>query len=47
MLLMAAARTPGLAPAPAPFVLHQSLDDFCVTYEVNVYCDAPAHMIAL
>jgi small-conductance mechanosensitive channel len=47
MLLMAAERTPGLAPAPAPFVLHSSLDDFCVTYEINVYCDAPTQMIPL
>jgi len=46
-VLLAAARTPGLAPSPAPFVLHSSLDDFCVTYEINVYCDAPAQMIPL
>jgi small-conductance mechanosensitive channel len=38
MLLMAAARTPGLAPDPRPFVLQLSLGDFAVTYELNVYC---------
>ncbi len=41
MLLMAAARTPGLLREPPPFVLQQSLGDFCVTYELNVYCDQP------
>jgi len=44
MLLMAAERTPGLSPASAPFVLQTSLGDFCVTYEVNVYCDNPVEM---
>jgi small-conductance mechanosensitive channel len=43
MLLMAADRTPGLLKAPAPFVLHKALGDFCVTYEINAYCtDAKA-----
>ncbi|HYN04804.1 MAG TPA: mechanosensitive ion channel domain-containing protein [Vicinamibacteria bacterium] len=44
MLLLAAERTPGLAPEPAPFVLQMSLGDFCVVYEINVYCDTPARM---
>lgn len=41
MLLMAAERTPGLLRAPAPFVLQKQLGDFCVIYEINVYCDSP------
>jgi small-conductance mechanosensitive channel len=47
MLREAAARTPGLLREPAPFVLQKSLGDFCVVYEVNVYCDAPAQMAML
>jgi small-conductance mechanosensitive channel len=47
MLLLAAERTPGLLREPAPFVLQKSLGDFCVVYEVNVYCDAPAEMARL
>jgi small-conductance mechanosensitive channel len=39
MLLMAAERTPGLMKEPSPFVRHQALGDFAVTYELNVYCD--------
>jgi small-conductance mechanosensitive channel len=38
MLLEAARRTPGLMTEPAPFVFHLQLGDFCVTYELNVYC---------
>jgi small-conductance mechanosensitive channel len=44
MLLEAAARTPGLLPDRAPFVLQRALGDFCVTYEINVYCDTPKAM---
>jgi small-conductance mechanosensitive channel len=47
MLLMAAERTPGLSREKAPFVLQKSLGDFCVVYEINVYCDKPAEMAAL
>jgi len=47
MLLLAAERTPGLLREPAPFVLQKSLGDFCVVYEVNVYCNAPAEMARL
>ncbi|MDI6854515.1 MAG: mechanosensitive ion channel family protein [Deltaproteobacteria bacterium] len=37
-LLKAAARiTPGVAAEPEPFVLQTSLNDFSVTYELNVY----------
>jgi len=41
ILLVAAARTPGLLQEPPPFVLQKSLGDFAVTYELNVYCDHP------
>lgn len=47
MLVEAAARTPGLLMNPGPFVLQQSLGDFCVTYELNVYCDRPRDMMKL
>jgi len=50
MLLMAAEvaadRAPGLLKAPKPFVLQRGLGDFCVTYELNVYTDAPQSMFA-
>jgi small-conductance mechanosensitive channel len=41
MLLIAAERTSGLLREPPPFVLQKELGDFCVTYEINVYCDCP------
>jgi small-conductance mechanosensitive channel len=44
MLLEAAARTPGLLREPSPFVLQKGLGDFCVTYEINVYCAEPQAM---
>jgi small-conductance mechanosensitive channel len=47
MLLQAAERTPGLLKAPAPFVLKLALGDFCVTYQINVYCDQPQQMAQL
>jgi len=47
MLLEAAGRTPGLLREPTPFVLQKSLGDFCVVYEVNVYCNEPAQMLRL
>jgi small-conductance mechanosensitive channel len=47
MLLEAAARTPGLRRELAPFVLHNGLGDFCVTYEINVYCETPQQMLLL
>jgi small-conductance mechanosensitive channel len=47
MLLEAAARTRGLRRQPEPFVLQTGLGDFCVTYEINVYCDTPEAMAAL
>ncbi len=39
MLLLAAARTPGLLAEPVPFVMHTGLGDFCVSYEINAYCN--------
>jgi small-conductance mechanosensitive channel len=44
MLLEAARRTPGLLAEPAPFVFQTALGDFCITYEINVYCDDPRRM---
>ncbi|HEY7745022.1 MAG TPA: mechanosensitive ion channel family protein [Desulfuromonadales bacterium] len=44
MLLEAASRTAGLLREPAPFVLQKALGDFCVTYEINVYCSKPQEM---
>jgi small-conductance mechanosensitive channel len=45
MLLMAAERTVTILREPKPFVLHASLDDFFVTYELNVYTDKPQEML--
>jgi small-conductance mechanosensitive channel len=47
MLLEAARRTPGLMTEPPPFVFHLQLGDFCVTYELNVYCADPLRMRAV
>ena len=47
MLLEAAARTSTLLTEPAPFVLKNALDDFYVSYEVNVYCDDASRMAAM
>lgn len=47
LLLEAARRTPGLLRDPPAFVLQKVLGDFCVTYELNVYCDAPRRMEVL
>jgi len=38
MLVEAAGRTGGLLRDPPPFILQKSLGDFCVVYELNVYC---------
>jgi small-conductance mechanosensitive channel len=45
MLLLAAERTVGILKEPKPFVFHASLDDFFVTYELNVYTDKPQEMM--
>ena len=42
-----AARTAGLKEDPPPFVLKKELGDFCVTYEINVFCERPETMEAL
>ncbi|MEJ2180132.1 MAG: mechanosensitive ion channel [Gammaproteobacteria bacterium] len=47
MLLMAAARTPGLNADKKPFVLQKSLGDFAVTYELNAFCDDASKMTQL
>lgn len=39
MLLLAADRTRRLLREPRPFVRQLELADFCVNYELNVYCD--------
>ncbi len=47
LLRMAAERTEGMKREPAPFVLQRALGDFCVSYELNAYCDDPAQMMPL
>ena len=47
MLIEAANRTEGLKREPAPFVLQTALGDFCITYEINAYCDRPEEMARL
>jgi len=47
MLIEAAGRTQGLKQDPPPFVLQTSLGDFCVTYEINAYCDRPQDVALL
>lgn len=47
MLLLAAEKTPGIKMEPRPFVLQQSLGDFAVNYELNVYCDDALQMMQL
>jgi small-conductance mechanosensitive channel len=47
MLLLAAGRTPGLLKDPSPFVLQTALGDFCITYEINAYCDNAQAMARL
>jgi small-conductance mechanosensitive channel len=44
MLLLAAENTPGVLKDPPPFVHQKSLDEFCVTYELNAYTDNPQLM---
>lgn len=39
MLMLAAERTRRIRREPPPFVLQLELKDFCVNYELNVYCD--------
>ncbi len=44
LLQMAADKTAGVLKDPEPFILQPALNDFYVTYELNVYTDAPEHM---
>lgn len=44
-LLAAAKSTQYVLADPAPFVLQNSLDDFYVTYEINVFTDQPQEML--
>jgi small-conductance mechanosensitive channel len=47
MLLLAAERTAGILQEPKPFVLQKSLGDFCITYELNAYCNDASVMFRL
>jgi small-conductance mechanosensitive channel len=47
MLVLAAERTPGMLREPAPFVLQRALGDFCITYELNAFCDRADRMAFL
>jgi small-conductance mechanosensitive channel len=44
LLMDAAAATQNVLQEPKPYVLQTSLDDFYVSYELNVYTDKPALM---
>ena len=44
LLLAAADATEGARKSPAPFVLQTSLDDFYVSYELNLHTDQPGRM---
>jgi small-conductance mechanosensitive channel len=44
LLIEAARATPGILAAPPPFVWQTALNDFYVTYEINVYTDQPQQM---
>jgi len=44
LLLSAAAQTPGVQPQPAPFVWQRALNDYTVSYELNVYTCDPRQM---
>ena len=44
MLRVAAGRTPGLWAESEPFVLQRAFGDFCVAYEIYVYCNQPQGM---
>jgi len=47
LLLKAAERTEGLLREPKPFVLQTALNDFYVSYELNVYTDRPLEMVLI
>jgi small-conductance mechanosensitive channel len=45
LLIEAALATPGVLHDPRPFVWQTALNDFYVTYEINVYTDVPRDMV--
>jgi len=45
LLLLAAGKTEGVLRQPAPFVVQTSLDDYYVSYELNVYTERPETMV--
>jgi small-conductance mechanosensitive channel len=47
LLLEAAAATDGVLQEPAPFVLQTALNDFYVSYELNVYTRQPTRMLSI
>jgi small-conductance mechanosensitive channel len=47
LLVTAAAKTPGVLQEPAPFVLQTALNDFHVSYEVNLHTDDPSRMATI
>jgi small-conductance mechanosensitive channel len=47
LLIEAAKRTEGVAPEPAPFVLQTALNDYHVSYQINVYTNQPERMAAI
>jgi len=46
MLMLAASRTEGLLKDPPPFVLKESLGDFAINYQINVFCGDVANIKA-
>jgi len=47
LLLKAAENTELIQKDPKPFVVHKSLDDFYVNYEINVYTKKPEKMVTI
>jgi small-conductance mechanosensitive channel len=47
LLLKAAAQTEGVIQTPKPFILQTSLDDFYVSYQLNVYTRQPNRMAVI
>jgi len=45
LLLLAASRTTGIRPSPAPFVLQRALSDFYVEYELRFAIDRPVERV--
>jgi small-conductance mechanosensitive channel len=47
LLISAATKTKGTLQSPTPFVLQRALNDFFVTYEINVYCNDTSDLESL